>query len=148
MNWLSNLFRRGSCAGEHSMQLALMHRSLHHLERRIMIALEDITGKVDALSAEVNASNAKVDTLLTGFGDVKTELVALQKKFDSAVPITADDAAALVSKIDGIIGSVKGEEAKIDAALAPAPAPAPAAAEAPAEPAPVNNTDGAADPQA
>lgn len=97
-----------------------------------MTALEDINTKIDGLAAEVAQANGKTDALLAGFSDVKAALAALQKQFDSAVPITADDVAVITAKIDAITGAVKSEEAKEDAALAAPTATATAADSAPA----------------
>lgn len=93
---------------------------LENFERRIMTDLVQLNAKVDALSAQLAAANGKTDLLI----GLTTDLQALVKQFQSAVPITDADVQAVIDKIDAISASVTTETAKEDSALTPSDPPA------------------------
>jgi len=122
MRLLDILFRRRACADELSVQLEPMRYLLSTLKESIMTALEDLNAKADALAAEVTAANAKTDQVLTALADTKQQLADLLA--NSSGSVSDADLQAVAAKLDATLASVKGEETKEDAALAPAPAPA------------------------
>ncbi len=80
-----------------------------------MSALDDLNSKVDALSAEVEASNSKADAVIAELVKVRDELAGLVGS-----SVTDADLQAIGDKIDATLASVKAQEAEDDAALAPA----------------------------
>ncbi len=82
-----------------------------HLLNKIKNTMDDLT---KTLLADEDTLESKIDTLITGYTDQKTEIANLQTTLDG-LAISDADKAALQSHIDTLIA--KG--ASIDAALAP-----------------------------
>jgi hypothetical protein len=97
------LFRCGKCGGV---------PTIHNLEE-IMSALDDLKAKADALSAEIATANAKADSVIAALVSVKAKLDAL-----TGSTVTDADLQAVVGTLDAALQSVKGQEAKDDAAVA------------------------------
>lgn len=71
MNWFSNLFRRGWCAGQPS-----------NFERMIMTIVTDLTDAAAKISADVDSTKAAYATALAAkdatIADLQAQLAALQ----------------------------------------------------------------------
>lgn len=120
---LARLIERRSQGLADSLLLEILHVLLRQ-ERHTMTALDNIQASVAALTAQATENATKVDALLALNADISAQLAALQ----AAGGASADDLAALQIKIDADTAAIKGEDEKVDAALAPPPAPAPAPA--------------------
>lgn len=113
------------------------------LERLIMSTSQELKDSFAAVEAQAAANNSKIDAAIA----LLDQLVA-----GITYPMSQEEVDALKARADALSASLKGEDDKLDAALAadtppapPAPAPAPVEAPPPAEaPAPAPAADTAA----
>lgn len=94
--------------------------ALGNLQGAIMSAIDDLQAKVEQLttgaadlSAKVQASNDKADSLITLVGSLRDQLAAMQ-----ANGATPEQVAALTAQIDGVLGTIGSTAAAADEQMA------------------------------
>lgn len=89
-------------------------RSLHHLEHRIMSALDDLQAAVADLTAKQQANHAAI----------VAEVDALKAALAAGDPATVE---AIANNIKNITATMQGDTDVLTGSIAPAPAPTPPA---------------------